>query len=318
MAVNESVPEIFWPIDCNPSSSGLIIGWNIRKFKGCVAMILPSEVNLDAAIDLLALVSSNLEFSALWKFCTVPIVLGWWQANDGVKPAAEIENYKSVANFWVNLASANLSGCDSAKKVYQSKINGSKIEDGDGIQLPTLSDLFCCNSRYRGACHIVFFHRPPVASHIFNLSLFQSGKTDKPVEFSKTTDLDFILRQINVSGLVLNLLLDSLLSMSIERKETRSNPATHMVEAKITDSSDFALEESAVFPEVNHAEVLELGQKRSLFFSLVVFPIRLLLFIFHLLSDILSSVISSNLPYTDIRLSNSSIFCMLLYQFVFK
>ncbi len=43
----EFVSKIFWPVHCNEAKSGLLVGWNISKFNGCISTIL-SDVEVRA------------------------------------------------------------------------------------------------------------------------------------------------------------------------------------------------------------------------------------------------------------------------------
>ncbi len=48
----EFVSKIFWPVHCNEAKSGLLVGWNISKFNGCISTILSDvEVRVRARVS---------------------------------------------------------------------------------------------------------------------------------------------------------------------------------------------------------------------------------------------------------------------------
>ena len=309
MAISDSVVELYIPLDCLSSSSGIIIGWNISKFKGCISNILPlsitSKIKLSTILQILTKLYNKQD--RLNKYCTLPIILGWYQTNDNNYPTVEIEEYKQLCNFWINIDDTIINTTNSIASIYNNK--KITLINNNEIKLPTLKDIYCCNSRYKSnKCHIIFYNRPTTSNYI-SVTPYSYDITNENNENNnevKITDLDYIIRQINISSFI-GTLISNILNEETKIDEissssnSRSNsPTTENNDGQITDMDK---------------DNSSLKRNKHILLVLLLFPIRIFFLLFYFYSNMFHYVASKNLPFTQFNLADHSLFCMIVFDY---
>jgi hypothetical protein len=222
--------QIFWPSHCTDKGGGLLVGWNVHSFTGCVATVTDKNVDLsllEKALQVVGHRSAALpvqprvrqrahirgvlfterrargsdRYSHLFDDNGgPPTVLGELRTRRPLpwSEPPEIKELRQTANFWLTL------------------------EDSEGH--PRLCDIHCCGFRYSVFSVTVQFilYDQPRGMRYFSTIPFGTSiePAPEPTAFARRPEFERALMQINDSSLV-----ESVLHEAIARLRVGAAPA---------------------------------------------------------------------------------------------